>query len=161
MNERGWRINLLNLWLQRKKQTENKNHPRRCRILLRRTLSIGPFLSFRTILEEPHPHSPSPHFSVAHASVSTTLSALLWFIQVVKLSAPRDSSQVSIRKLAPSCLSHILIRKALSFPEAPGYHSTPSTWGATDNQCQSAALGARLLTRNWRSLYCPLPSPSS
>lgn len=54
---------------------------------------------------------------------------------------PEIVSQVLIMKLAPSCLSHILIRKTLPFPEAPGCCTSPSTCGAADNPHPSAVLG--------------------
>ena len=73
---------------------------------------------------------------------------------------PEIVSQVPIRKLAPSCVSHILIRKTSLFLETPGCSITQGTRGAPDNHRnhQWAALGARLLTGNWRYLYCPLHS---
>lgn len=61
-------------------------------------------------------------------------------------------------KLAPSCLSHILIRKTLPFPETPGCHTTQDTRGATDNHRnyhQSAVLGGQVTYRQLKMFILP------
>lgn len=68
---------------------------------------------------------------------------------------PEIVSPVPIMKLAPSCLSHILIRNSEPFLETPGCHSTPSTWGATDNHHQSAVLGGRVTYRQLKIFILP------
>lgn len=110
------------------------------------------------------PHSLSLSFrsSEAHPSANTASNALLWFTQTVKLSAPRDSQPDTHQEVGSFlCIPYPdKIDTPLSWNPWLLYHSghLGSYWQPRNHPW--AALGARLLTGNWRYLYCPLCSLS-